>query len=446
MFDGHPLSYSYTRAEKLLRFFFKDRFMTIMPRSLHEKLYYFVAVDLQRVWQSRTFKALPTTYGDAKFVHLEGGNLAVLHQPAAIRSMDWLQHHGKCVDHIAPGPSTIDGAGEGAFAKRDLPRGTLVTGSPLQHIPHRSYLELYSFGPMNPKDYPDKRERLGGPIGFQIILNHCIGHPESTLLLFPYGLGVNYINHNSSRANVEIRWAANGTSGHDASWLELSPGEMEYQYSTHLGIDYFATKDIEKGEEMFLDYGDAWEQAWNNHVRSWSPSPGEAVYSAAEWNDLQEPLRIQEEQQSLPYPSNLQIRCHVHLRDHDWQRRNLGWARSGDDRFDDVATFYGLPCVVRDRNDKDDTYVVELSQDRFTFLQLPSDFHINPTRSGVPRDALFFADKPWTTDIHLISAFRHEIQLPERMMPDSWRNRVHLGDRRQGGWQPLGKEKLSDEL
>merc|ERR1712176_1041473 len=39
-------------------------------------------------------------------------------------SLEFLQKEGKCQDHIVPGISTIPHAGRGAFAARDLPKGT----------------------------------------------------------------------------------------------------------------------------------------------------------------------------------------------------------------------------------------------------------------------------------------------------------------------------------
>jgi hypothetical protein len=39
-------------------------------------------------------------------------------------------------------------------------------------------------------------------------------------------------------------------------------------------LDVVAVKDIEPDEEIFIDYGSEWEQAWEDHVRKWkSPCP-----------------------------------------------------------------------------------------------------------------------------------------------------------------------------
>ena len=46
-------------------------------------------------------------------------------------SLEFLKEHGKCQDHIRPDISTIPNAGRGAFATRDLPKGTVVGYAPI---------------------------------------------------------------------------------------------------------------------------------------------------------------------------------------------------------------------------------------------------------------------------------------------------------------------------
>ena len=33
-----------------------------------------------------------------------------------------------------------------------------------------------------------------------------------------------------------------------------------------------------------------------------------------------------------------------------------------------------------------------------------------------------FVDRPYTTDLHLGGAFRHDMGIPDELLPDSWRN------------------------
>ena len=93
-----------------------------MSKSIHQDLFRFLREDINDAWDGRTLNALPTDYDTAKVAH-EKEDLRFLHQPNSTRSISWLQEHGTCVDHIVHAPSTLVGAGEGAFAKRDLPKG-----------------------------------------------------------------------------------------------------------------------------------------------------------------------------------------------------------------------------------------------------------------------------------------------------------------------------------
>jgi hypothetical protein len=51
-----------------------------------------------------------------------------------VRDLKWLERHGRCQDHLYPDKSTLLQAGRGAFASRNLPKGTIVGYSPLIHM------------------------------------------------------------------------------------------------------------------------------------------------------------------------------------------------------------------------------------------------------------------------------------------------------------------------
>lgn len=42
--------------------------------------------------------------------------------------------------------------------------------------------------------------------------------------------------------------------------------------------------------------------------------------------------------------------------------------------------------------------------------------------SGVPRIAIRFSDRLYTTDQHLDNAFRHEIGFPNDLYPEQWKD------------------------
>ena len=48
----------------------------------------------------------------------------------------------------------------------------------------------------------------------------------------------------------------------------------------------------------------------------------------------------------------------------------------------------------------------------------------------VPRHAFQYRDRPYTTDMFLRNAFRHDIRIPDHLFPEVWKNRAYL--ERQG--------------
>lgn len=149
---------------------------------------YDLILDIRRIWpESRMMNALPDTIDEVHFVLSEGKDISHLYQPNATRSIEWLQKNGKCVDNILPRPSTIPGIGEGAFAKRRLPKGSIITGSPVMVIPKDQFMNMYTFH-LDDNNHDDRTDEVwlqGDQFSKQIIYNYCFGHPESTVLLFP---------------------------------------------------------------------------------------------------------------------------------------------------------------------------------------------------------------------------------------------------------------------
>jgi hypothetical protein len=409
IFGPIPVKADIQTAEWLL-----GRFDQFVPRHSQGPVYDLL-MDLVKVWpKARPMRALPPTFGEVQTAI--NGSLRSVHQPNATRSLDWLKQYGTCIDHIIPGPSTLPNAGHGAFSKRRLPKDTIITASPLIHIWNKTLVEMYDISPGENGNYEKK-----GIIGRQLFLNYCFGHEESTLLLCPYGAGVNYINHNQALANVKAVWAKDGMSNHDSRWLDKTPSKMKGDYFPHLGVNYVAVRGIEQGEELFLDYGDAWERAWQEHAKDWKPPDEWSDYVSADaWNRQLEPtvlLRSEVEQQSHPYPSNLETRCHSNMvMNKYWRTMPLSWAFDGP-KLEGAAPEYGHPCRIIQCH-ANNTYDVEVS----VMTDLATGEKVKNVRKHVPRGGVAFFDRPHTTDMHLRMAFRHHIELPSEMFSEAWKN------------------------
>ena len=168
------------------------------------------------------------------------------------RSLDWLESHGVCMDHLTVKESTIPSTGKGAFAKHFISAGDVVSHAPLLHM-KRDDLAIYG---------KVQHERRGIQLDFdrveghELLLNYCLGHPESELLLLPYSPVVNYINHDAGNPNTMIRW----TDGAKA-YFDMHPIDILEQPGGTLRVEYVALRDIEIGEEITIHYGSEWETA-----------------------------------------------------------------------------------------------------------------------------------------------------------------------------------------
>lgn len=236
--------------------------------------------------------------------------------------------------------------------------------------------------------------------------------------------GVSYINHDGQKPNVKVVWAKDGLTGHDDSWLEKTPKKFSKSFSSHLTLDYVAIRDIAEGEELFMDYGPAWDEAWREHAATWQPehSSADTYLNGHDWNEMfgEMPLRTDKEQTYDTYPATLQIRCHsdlVRLRKKDRWKEKPSWAWDMSE--------YGFPCRILERSvdEEDGEYVYNIvltteRKDRWEEFRRPRVLEFQ----SIPRNAIRFFDRPYSTDLHLRNAFRHEIGLPDELVPQAWRN------------------------
>jgi hypothetical protein len=354
--------------------------------------------------------ALPRDYDN--FDKIVTTSMRSFHQANATRSVEELKATGRCFDSIKAKESTLPYAGRGAFATRPMPKGSTVTGSPLLHVPSEKLAFMYD------KDEKEERD-VNAFAGFHLWYNYCMGHRSSSILLCPYGSGINYINHNQSLANIKIQWPPHGEMSHDESWLKRPSMDAEYEYSTHLGMDYVATRDIQEGEELLMDYGNDWEQAWQEHLSHWEPSEEDRAYiSATQWNreNAEIALKTLEEQEATPYPSNLLMRC-----DEDVYQDELWYQKKSRHTKEWKSWDKGHPCIVLERveeEEEDDgsiTYNVQLTNE---------EEGVTVNRNRVPRDLIIMIDAPYTTDWHMLNAFRHSIGIPDEMFPSAWMDKT----------------------
>ena len=382
---------------------------------------------------SRVVNALPNTLDGAETA-IKGGIRDFIRE---IRSPEWFQENGKCLDNIRPQPSTIKQAGRGAFATRFIPKGGLVVTAPLIQVPHgRDLFKMYE---MNATDSDGKYVR-GDPnstshTGYQIMMNYAYGHPESSVLLTPYGPSVSFINHNTTAANTKMQWAdpKDEWLSQTVEWLEMNTTGAQ------LSLDFIATRDILPGEEVFLDYGDSWQSAWDDYVSNWSPPPGSESYlSATDMNNdtagKYKVLLTSKEQQTLPYPDNIQTMCRYRLPKKLERNANITkiWDKSHASGKLHPCEILSKSATQMNENGVQSTlylYTAKILENKSVLGKCGDEDKLpgvprkrSFTLTGMPRAAIQFGNKLYSNDIFLRSSFRHEIEVPDDIWPESWKN------------------------
>jgi hypothetical protein len=331
---------------------------------------------------------LTINYGDWPY---EKGKVYV----APNRTVDWLQRHGMCIDNIEIRPASNPSMGRGAFAKRSLPKGSLVAPAPIQMFP--------------------RRKAFANQVPEALFVNYCFQPPGTNILLFPYGPGVNLINHGSGKiANVKVEWSTHYMS--HTNWLDLPLDQFwNMNYPGAIIMDVIAIRDINVGEEIFLDYGSDWANAWQVHLDQWKPV-NQSTYTYVEEIDRTQPFRTMEEQEKEPYSPNLKTVCFTPNWDRD-EYTTMAWSRPLVP-FPDGLVLCNLLSRQYNATSSEYEYKVSLLFDR---LEPDREDQRLYTDTNVPHSAISFVDKPYMSDLHLRNAFRHPIGLPEISIPQHWR-------------------------
>jgi hypothetical protein len=310
--------------------------------------------------------------------------------------------------------SSIAGVGQGLFSKKTITGGSLITSTPLIPV-HRKEFDIL----IRRKVPTDINPR-------QLLLNYCFGHPDSDLLLLPYGPMVNHVNHGST-ANAVIRWLILDTENaneprrrqfHHPELLQKSAEEVADTHGMGLMMDIVALRNIMPNEEILLDYGADWVEAWKSHVASWPES--DATYTSAAEHVAREGevFRTEQEQKRDPYPDNLRIMCFYdsHIGKDATREEYSTWNETDVNRC-------VRPCTILARQSGPSTghiYTVQMTPVGNAAVYEWCELKTVTIVSGMPYHAIRLSDLPQTADMFLPRAFRHEIGVPDGFYPESW--------------------------
>ena len=464
-YNNVPLKKNYQQIDNLLKQFQK---ITKNGKGITRKQRSDLLVYLQSlstIWtDSRNMHAIPQTDppGDPGVVDWlldqEGGS-GMIHFNSSIRDLSWLHEHGRCMDNIRDGISHIPHAGRGAFARRFIPKGTIVAPAPLIQIPDRSVFTIYDkkLTPSEKGGYMVVTDQ-GKPIHQQLLLNYCFGHRESSLLLCPYGLMTSHINHDRTNPNTKIVWATDDQMTHP-EWRKKSIKKWGTKDEAGLSFNFVALRNIERDEEITIDYGSEWEEAWQKHLRSFKNENGGDIKAlgtsdahlvpAYELNNLID-LKLQTMEEGDYESQGLYLFCKKFYlgwsavvipvsnndserkKDTDWNDQEVYpcriWSRhrrtSIDDKID-ISGDYRYFAEVFERSDEvsqweysDGTKIANVAAKNDNKTQE----HIRGLLFDVPRDAFYFKDQENHRHHHQVWSFRHDMRIPDELFPDIWKN------------------------
>jgi len=345
------------------------------------------------------------------------------------RNVKWIQDNGLCLDNILPGKSTLPQVGQGAFASRILAEGSMISPVLLLQIPNSDSLLMYDVM----RDKESNELEIGDePIGKQLITNYCFGHKDSKLLLCPQSNAI-LINHCSSRKNggnycgakgpnAKIRWAS-GWDPDTSTWLNMSLKEIEratVKNQRGLSFEVIATRDIKEGEEIFIDYGPNWEDAWESHKNVWtSPTEGSGFENYTPLANVIgiSSLRTIDEQEENPYPDNIVNACYWYEYNSEWYNPDERGYYNGDDYIPDY------PANMQTNNDIQRCDLLKKISDTHYEVRI---YHGMDESNEVlltmyPKESITFRMKRYTSDQYLPGAFRHFIEIEDGIFPEQWK-------------------------
>ena len=391
------------------------------------------------------------------------------------RNVTWIEENGMCLDNLISKTSTLAQAGYGAFSQRYIPKGDMIVPAPLLMLADRSALNMYNLTRNEKGELTPTNDKV---VGKQLLLNYCFSHSESSIVLCPNTNAV-VMNHCSNRMewggscgstgpNAEVRWGYSWDST-TKPWLNSTREQLSERLKKGergLSFEVIALRDIDPDEEVFIDYGVEWENAFLEHSANWKPpkegSGFENYVPIQKLNEEKGSFRTLSEQKQNPYPDNARTVCYklydinddeVELDDDDlfWYRDEVSdeeaagvgyFGYRNTDEIDDIdASFPNQvvtsgklhiddkkshsggcfwPCQILSK-EKDGYIVRILHKHGYEDMRWVAKRQARVLTS-FPEQSIKFATESYKSDQFLPGAFRHHIGLRDNMFPEHWKD------------------------
>jgi hypothetical protein len=220
--------------------------------------------------------------------------------------------------------------------------------------------------------------------------------------------------------------------------------ELASQESRGLSMEIVALRDIERGEEVFIDYGEQWEDAWESHLASWTPPLRHRMHmSATKANANPEKYLeyfLSYDLRKIKEHPNLYSGCVFNDatldsseittdKVHDW------WVNLSDDELLGTYATDGSQFVRAYKSHSEDSHwpcqVIAPEEGTKTYtvrIMMGNDKHAPMFLTNYSIGGIHFFYNRYSSDQHLPKTFRHHIGIPDKIMPLQWKNRAEKED------------------
>jgi BarA-like signal transduction histidine kinase len=196
------------------------------------------------------------TYGDDWFpTH----SIEYQQAESARVSPETLQATGYCLTDTEIRDSKVPLAGKGLFARKAFAQGDVVAIDPVLALPTAQWPQLNTE-----------------------MINYCISKPGSTVGLLPLGVAIMANHRSAPGANAKMDWFDWGHAANLSEALELPVKDLLKSKFSRLDIRLVALRDIDPNEEILVDYGSAWIQAWADFVAAKKTTDPQQCFSTKE--------------------------------------------------------------------------------------------------------------------------------------------------------------------
>ncbi len=164
------------------------------------------------------------------------------------RFLDTNKYHRVCLNDIAVRASSIDNVGRGLFASKAYMHGEIITVSPVAVL-NKTFVDSLAYR--------------------TVLQNYCLWDGKAPIVLLPISKAM-MMNHQSPPDNnVAMQWFSwlvedNAQIAREKVEAKWNVTELVESPVCPLDIAFYATRDIAVGEELFLDYGEEWEEAFRD--------------------------------------------------------------------------------------------------------------------------------------------------------------------------------------